>query len=183
MMMTMLHQVTEILPQTISPTISSISSSNFDTESTGSFFPDRSTTLGALMGVSTFYPTVTCGTHPHRRDVTPKPTLNNRNFVGRIRKRVRSRKWWWFCGFETSKRSSLEEFLEVEWRFGVDSLFSDAMMDMNFGDHHQNGSRMLFANGRVLPPAQITDVNERSHSLCSFCSFPVLLAGVCGGVL
>ncbi|CAL5043438.1 unnamed protein product [Urochloa decumbens] len=33
---------------------SSPSSSDLDTESTGSFFPDRSTTLGTLMGVSAF---------------------------------------------------------------------------------------------------------------------------------
>ncbi|ONK66206.1 uncharacterized protein A4U43_C06F5330 [Asparagus officinalis] len=35
-----------------SPTNSSPSSSDLDTESTGSFFPDRSTTLGTLMGVN-----------------------------------------------------------------------------------------------------------------------------------
>ncbi|CAA6664807.1 unnamed protein product [Spirodela intermedia] len=40
----------EVIPS--SPTISSPSSSDLDTESTGSFFPDRSTTLGTLMGVS-----------------------------------------------------------------------------------------------------------------------------------
>lgn len=102
--------------------------------------------------------------------------------VERRRKRVRRRKWWWLCGYETSKPSSLGEFLEVERRFGVDALFSDAMMDVNFDDHHQNGSRMLFANGRVLPPVHISSVNDGSHSLCSFCSFPVLLAGICGGV-
>ncbi|CAA3033289.1 Hypothetical predicted protein [Olea europaea subsp. europaea] len=35
-----------------SPTHSSISSSDLDTESTGSFFHDRSTTLGILMGIT-----------------------------------------------------------------------------------------------------------------------------------
>ncbi|XP_071715013.1 uncharacterized protein At3g17950-like [Rutidosis leptorrhynchoides] len=201
------HQAIELLPPTTSPTISSNLSSDFDTVSTGSFFPDRSTSLGALMGVTTMFPTGTFRTPPQRRDVTGGSTISNRSFVGRTRrmkvdtvaglvverrrKRVRRRKWWWLCGRvlpqthnvnDTSKPSSLGEFLEFERRFEVDALFSDAMMDVKYDDHQQNSSQIIFANGRVLPPAHVSDVNEGSHYLCSFCRFPVLFSGLCGGV-
>ncbi|EEE65473.1 hypothetical protein OsJ_20864 [Oryza sativa Japonica Group] len=44
----------DMIPSSPSADYSSPSSSDLDTESTGSFFPDRSTTLGTLMGVSAF---------------------------------------------------------------------------------------------------------------------------------
>ncbi|XP_021977839.1 uncharacterized protein At3g17950-like [Helianthus annuus] len=187
-------------PPFLSPTISSVSSSDFDTESTGSFFHDRSITLGALMGVTTSFPTLTFRTPPRRQNGSPAITLgsisNNRNvvrrrrsgvdtttgiMVERRRKRVRKRSWWWLCSGEASKPSSLREFLEIERRFGADALFSDALMDVNFSDHRRNGGRMLFANGRVLPPSHVSDVNEGTPSMCSLCRFPVLFTAICGG--
>ncbi|XVF76628.1 hypothetical protein PTKIN_Ptkin13bG0281500 [Pterospermum kingtungense] len=39
---------------TASPSSSTISSSDLDTQSTGSFFPDKSITLGSLIGISSF---------------------------------------------------------------------------------------------------------------------------------
>ncbi|KAJ6760042.1 hypothetical protein OIU79_024997 [Salix purpurea] len=53
----MLDPRNDMLPPPSSPTNSSISSSDLDTESTGSFFHDRSTTLGTLMGVT--FPAIT----------------------------------------------------------------------------------------------------------------------------
>ncbi|XP_024982194.1 uncharacterized protein At3g17950-like [Cynara cardunculus var. scolymus] len=192
----MLHPATEFLPPASSPTISSLSSSDFDTESTGSFFHDRSTSLGTLMGVTTF----TFRTPSQRRDGTPtitrRSTPNNRNFVPRRRKkdqttdlvaerrrkRVRRRNWWWLCSGEASKPSSLGEFLEVERRFGVEALFDgDALMDVNLGDHHRNNGRMLFADGRVLPPPHSPDDDDEGTPVCSLCRFHVLLAAICGG--
>lgn len=186
----MLHPATELLPPASSPTISSLSSSDFDTESTGSFFHDRSTSLGTLMGVTTSNtfrtpPTIT-------RRSTPNNNNNNRNFVARRRKKdktadlvaerrrkrvVRRRNWWWLCSGEASKPSSLGEFLEVERRFGVEALFDG----VNLGDHHNNNGRMLFAEGRVLPPPHSPDVDEGTPSFCSLCRFHILLAGICGG--
>ncbi|KAL7582446.1 uncharacterized protein At3g17950 [Lactuca sativa] len=198
--MMMLHPATELLPPPSSPTISSISSSDFDTESTGSFFHDRSTTLGTLMGVTSAFPTITFRTPSQRRDRTPTITLgstpNSRSFVGRRRrnndttadlvaerrrKRVKRRNWWWLCSGVATKPSSLGEFLEVERRFGVEALFDgDALMDLNLDDNRNNDGRMLFANGRVLPPpTHSSDVDERSAS--SLCRFPVFLTGICRG--
>ncbi|CAI9300988.1 unnamed protein product [Lactuca saligna] len=186
--MMMLHPATELLPPPSSPTISSISSSDFDTESTGSFFHDRSTTLGTLMGVTSAFPTITFRTPSQRRDRTPTITLgstpNSRSFVGRRRrnndtttdlaaerrrKRVKRRNWWWLCSGVATKPSSLGEFLEVERRFGVEALFDcDALMDLNLDDNRNNDGRMLFANGRVLPPPTLpSDVDERSASSLS----------------
>nr|XP_043637290.1 uncharacterized protein At3g17950-like [Erigeron canadensis] len=195
----MSHLATELIPPSLSPTISSVSSSDIDTGSTGSFFHERSTSLGALMGLRMApLPPITFRTPPNCREVAPTINLRStlhRSFVGRRRrkmdmapalgaerrkKRVR-RNWWWLCRGEALKPSSLGEFLEFERRFGVDALFSDAMMDLNLDNHHRNGSRVLFANGRVLPPPLVSDVNEGSHCRCSFCRVPVLLAGICGG--
>ncbi|CAH1447012.1 unnamed protein product [Lactuca virosa] len=186
--MMMLHPATELLPPPSSPTISSISSSDLDTESTGSFFHDRSTTLGTLMGVTSAFPAITFRTPSQRRDRTPTITLgstpNSRSFVGRRRrnndttadlvaerrrKRVKRRNWWWLCSGVATKPSSLGEFLEVERRFGVEALFDgDALMDLNLDDNRNNDGRMLFANGRVLPPpTHSSDVDERSASSLS----------------
>ncbi|KAM1441294.1 hypothetical protein ACFXTO_009422 [Malus domestica] len=50
-----------------SSSVSSVSSSDLDTESTGSFFHDRSTTLGTLMGGS--FPAITFrASSQHHRD-------------------------------------------------------------------------------------------------------------------
>lgn len=171
-------------PPLSSPTISSVSSSDLDTESSGSFFPDRSISLGALMGVTTSFPAITFRTPPRRRDATPVitrvSTVNSRNVVGRKRKRLRRKKWWWLCSGEASKPSSLGEFLEIERRFEAEMLFSDALMDVNFSHHHRNGGRMLFRDGRVLPPpppSHVSDVNDGTLSICSLCRFPGLLCG------
>lgn len=196
----MFHPATEFHPPFSSPTISSVSSSGFDTESTGSFFHDHSITLGALMGVTMSFPTITFRTPPHRRGSTPTITLgstpNNRNVIRRRRrkintiaglvaeperKRVKRRNWWSLCSGEESKPSKLWEFLEVERRFEVDGLFTDALMDVKLGDHQRSGGRRLFANGRVLPPPHISDINEGTPFSCSLCRFPVFLSGICGG--
>ncbi|KVH94122.1 Pseudouridine synthase, catalytic domain-containing protein [Cynara cardunculus var. scolymus] len=128
--------------------------------------------------------------------ITRRSTPNNRNFVPRRRKkdqttdlvaerrrkRVRRRNWWWLCSGEASKPSSLGEFLEVERRFGVEALFDgDALMDVNLGDHHRNNGRMLFADGRVLPPPHSPDDDDEGTPVCSLCRFHVLLAAICGG--
>ncbi|KAI3787995.1 hypothetical protein L2E82_00552 [Cichorium intybus] len=195
----------ELLPPLSSPTISSISSSDLDTESTGSFFHDRSTSLGTLMGVASTFPTITFRVPSQRRESTPTVTLgsapNNSNFVGfggrrrrrsnavdlvseRRRKRLRRRRWWWLCSGEDLKPSSLGEFLEVERRFGEEALFDgESVRNMDVDDRHRDNEGMLFADGRVLPPPQppSSDVDEGPTPVCSLCRFPVSLAGICSG--
>ncbi|XP_076904012.1 uncharacterized protein At3g17950-like [Bidens hawaiensis] len=204
-MMMMSHTAAEFHPPFSSPTISSVSSSDVDSESTGSFFHDRSISLGALMGVTTSYPTLTFRTTPPRqrennRNIIARRRNNNINIntsnkininiddVGPRRKRSRRkrRSWWWLCGGDDLKPSPLGEFLEFERRFGAETLFSDALMDVEFSRHrYRNGGQVLFSDGRVLPPAaspsHVSDVNEGTHFMCSVCRFSVILATICGG--
>ncbi|KAK1428620.1 hypothetical protein QVD17_17459 [Tagetes erecta] len=189
----MLDPSMELLPPLSSPTISSISSSDLDTESTGSFFHDRSITLGTLMGVATTFRL------PSRRENAPsvilRSTSNNTNSVAgfndrrrrrrnnnnndstsidlvseRRRKRLRRRKWWWLCSGDDLKPSSLGEYLEVERRFGEEALFGgETVMNMQVNDHTEGtgtGTGTLFADGRVLPPQQ-TQSQTQLHSSAS----------------
>nr|GEW22587.1 hypothetical protein [Tanacetum cinerariifolium] len=186
----MLNPELELLPALSSPTISSISSSDLDTESTGSFFHDRSTTLGTLMGVTS---TITFRA-PSRRDLTlgsSTPITTNsagitfsrrrrRNNGGACdhapewrRKRLKRRRWWWLCSGEDLKPSSLGEFLEVERRFGEEAVFDGEMTG-------EIGGGVLFADGRVLPPSRGVDQSDDSmSSVCSICPFSVSFAGIC----
>ncbi|KAL8138959.1 hypothetical protein V2J09_004960 [Rumex salicifolius] len=110
----MLDPATELAPPPSSPTISSVSSSSdLESASTGSFFHDRSTTLGTLMGVTTFPPSFTFNaltSSQRRRDRAPIPN-NAADFApaededpdedDNRRKRLpkRRRRWWWgLCG-------------------------------------------------------------------------------------
>ncbi|KAI3682532.1 hypothetical protein L1987_82574 [Smallanthus sonchifolius] len=198
----MLDPGMELLPPLSSPTISSISSSDLDTESTGSFFHDRSTSLGTLMGVATTFPTITFRVPSQRRDGTPTVTLgsapNASNTCGfgerrrrrrnnavdlvseRRRKRLKRRRWWCLCSGEDLKPSSLGEFLEVERRIGEEALFGgETVMNMQVDDRNNGGT--LFADGRVLPPPPSSDGDEGTTSVCSLCRFSVSLSGICSG--
>ncbi|KAI3667828.1 hypothetical protein L6452_42898 [Arctium lappa] len=202
----MLDPAMELLPPLSSPTISSISSSDLDTESTGSFFHDRSTSLGTLMGVATTFPTITFRVPSQRRDGASTVTLgsapSDNDSVGfggivrrrnnaadlvseRRRKRLRRRRrWWWLCSGDDLKPSSLGEFLEVERRFGEEALFDgDAVMNMEVDDRRRDNDGTLFADGRVLPPPPppASDVDDGTTSVCSICRFSVSLAGICSG--
>ncbi|KAL8215162.1 hypothetical protein R6Q57_004611 [Mikania cordata] len=194
----MLDPGMELLPPFSSPTISSVSSSDLDTESTGSFFHDRSTSLGTLMGVATTLPTVTLRSAPINASsagFVDRRTRRRRNspvdFVfERRRKRLRRRRWWWLCSGGELKPSSLGEFLEVERRFGEEALFGgEAVVNMQVDDRNNGGT--LFADGRVLPPPRpesesqppASDVDEGTSttSVCSLCRFSVSLTGICSG--
>ncbi|CAN8269141.1 unnamed protein product [Cochlearia groenlandica] len=129
-----------------SPTISSFSSSDLDTESTGSFFHDRSITLGTLMGVNSFTSTMPLPfiASSSRRHVSPSVSISRDLASETARRnqrkrppsnsveRNRRRKWWRFCRDEDddkddgthrgSGRSSLGEYLEVERRSGEETV-------------------------------------------------------------
>lgn len=80
------------------------------------------------------------------------------------------------------KPSKLGEFLEVERRFG-DAIFSvDGVGGVELGNYSgENNGRVLFADGRVLPPA--TGGEERCSPAANcgggLCRFSVSLPGIC----
>ncbi|KAK9278706.1 hypothetical protein L1049_028281 [Liquidambar formosana] len=196
----MLDPANDLLPPQSSPTISSVSSSDLDTESTGSFFHDRSTTLGTLMGVS--FPAISFRPHsqpsethvPAAGNDEPSSAGNTPGGCGggggRRSKRgknqskkalvvaaERRRRWWKLCSDDTAKPASLGDFLEVERRFG-DGAFYGAAAELEgvVVPPEGNGQRLLFADGRVLPPAQ---VEESPSTAAVLCRFP--LSGICSG--
>ncbi|XP_075661159.1 uncharacterized protein At3g17950 [Castanea sativa] len=190
----MLDPANEMLPPPSSPTISSVSSSDLDTESTGSFFHDRSTTLGTLMGVS--FPAITFRAPSQNRD--PHVTVSVSVSVSRKAKKTRKssggvppqimverrRRWWRLCRDEEARPSSLGEFLEVERRFGDGAFFGAAAAELEGGvvveqpQQSQRNGRLLFADGRVLPPAPDDQAASTAGALCRF---PVSLTGICSG--
>ncbi|CAK8534269.1 unnamed protein product [Lathyrus sativus] len=190
----MLDPANDLVPPPSSPSISSISSSDLDTESTGSFFHDRSTTLGTLMGVS--FPAIAFRVpSQHRQSYSDAGVCASgsiRNASNKKKKRTaaasvaaeRRRKWWQLCRDSDARPASLGDFLEVERRFG-DGAFYETAAELEGmvaeADHQQrNGGRVLFADGRVLPPAE--DVGSRESPAESLCNrFPVSLAGICSG--
>lgn len=168
-------------------------------QSTGSFFHDRSTTLGTLMGVS--FPPITFRApsqhrDPHsatagsaaalggsRRTTKPKKKKNRSAAAADVAAVVaeRRRRWWSLCRDGDTRPASLGEFLEVERRFGDGAFYGTAaeLEGMVMGQQRNNG-RVLFANGRVLPPA--ADVDDGAPTAGSLCNrFPVSLTGICSG--
>lgn len=113
----------------------------------------------------------------------------------------RRRRWWSLCRDEddaepasasasaaaAAAAASLGEFLEVERRFGDGAFYGSAAAELEgvMVNQPRNG-RLLFADGRVLPPADVADETASSSSssaaagvLCS--RFPVSLTGICSG--
>ncbi|KAF5445545.1 hypothetical protein F2P56_034591 [Juglans regia] len=191
----MLDPANDMMPPPSSPSISSVSSSDLDTESTGSFFHDRSTTLGTLMGVS--FPSIAFRASSQHREPhasvsvsvstvsrkTKKARKNKNNAQPPFAMVERRRKWWQICRDNEAVPASLGEFLEVERRFG-DGAFFGAAEELEgvvvVQQHQIRNGHMLFADGRVLPPAA-ADVDDGSSTAGALCRFPVSLTGICGG--
>ncbi|KAJ3677425.1 hypothetical protein LUZ60_003149 [Juncus effusus] len=150
-------------PVTSSPTNSSLSSSDFDTESTGSFFPDRSTTLGTLIGVS-----LPDGSASFRLNGEQRRTAAERR-KWRWRRRGGSRWWTSFCC--ESSPTSLGDFLQVERSL--------------YGAGGDRNSGRLFENGLVLPPVMVSTAPEMGGRLRRrlvegrLARLPVLFTGIC----
>ncbi|KAL0464145.1 UNVERIFIED_CONTAM: hypothetical protein Slati_0302100 [Sesamum latifolium] len=150
----MLDPGNDLVPPPSSPTISSLSSSDLDTESTGSFFHDRSTTLGTLMGVTLQAITFRASSQ-HRQQENPVAVVNG---ARRNKKPKKSRaatarqrrRWWRLCRDECdSRRASLGEYLEVERRFGDGGGAGGPAVELEEGlvqELPRNG-RALFADG------------------------------------
>ncbi|KAF2317512.1 hypothetical protein GH714_023934 [Hevea brasiliensis] len=191
----------DMLPPPSSPTSSSVSSSDLDTESTGSFFHDRSTTLGTLMGVTSTAIAFRAPSQPRDTNSIPvagagagsvvsSSTGANRNNKKKKNKRapvelLRRRRWWRLCSDGEAKPASLGEFLEVERRFGDGALYGDAAAELEgvmvAPPRDGVNGRVLFADGRVLPPAG--EIDDGTSTAGILCRFPVSLTGICTGGL
>lgn len=97
---------------------------------------------------------------------------------------LRKRRGWWgrLCSDQEVKPSKLGEFLEVERRFG-DAIFSvDGVGGVELGNYSgENNGRVLFADGRVLPPASGGEERCSPAANCGggLCRFSVSLPGIC----
>ncbi|CAN1193032.1 Uncharacterized protein At3g17950 [Linum perenne] len=90
----------------------------------------------------------------------------------------RRRKWWSLCRDAEAKPASLGEFLEVERRYGDAAFFNDeygaAAAEIEGGTR----GRALFADGRVLPPAEVVVGGGSSSAVAArgaISRFPVSL--------
>lgn len=105
------------------------------------------------------------------------------------RRRWRRRRWWKLCRDDGDCRpASLGDFLEVERRFGDGAFFSGATAELegvaHVDDHHHNprNGRLLFADGRVLPPAENDDAESSATAAGGLCRFSVVsLTSICSG--
>ncbi|XP_010906937.3 uncharacterized protein At3g17950 [Elaeis guineensis] len=169
-----MDQEPDLIPS--SPSNSSVSSSDLDTESTGSFFHDRSTTLGTLMGVSFREIAVRPARVPSWRDHGHVDGVGvvgggggegggrrpkQRGAPEKRRRRNRGgRRWWRLCRDDMVRPTSLGEFLQVERQLGGAAAAGE-VADGHFlyvggegvAEHEAVGAGPLFEDGRVLPPA------------------------------
>ncbi|XP_009790264.1 uncharacterized protein LOC107790918 isoform X3 [Nicotiana tabacum] len=146
-------------------TSSTDSSSDLDTESTGSFFHDRSTTLGSLIGVSSIV-----------NNLSRRSTRSRSNgVITNVQKNYRSKTTWCFSlcprnntdaesvmmirNNDSSNTPSLGHFLAVERRANANGhrrshnhsplLYGPDEFAMALPNRDQNS---LFANGQIAPP-------------------------------
>ncbi|KAK3132115.1 hypothetical protein QOZ80_6AG0516000 [Eleusine coracana subsp. coracana] len=155
---------------------SSPSSSDLDTESTGSFFPDRSTTLGTLMGVSAFGgqrralgATAAAAAAGEEGDRAQRASAGEeeeeragRRGGGGVWRRARRRRrrgrgslggsWWRLCRDDggVGVPTSLGEFLDMERQLAG----ADFLCDGGSGRDPVAAASLFEADGRVRPPQQ-----------------------------
>lgn len=168
-------------------------------QSTGSFFHDRSITLGTLMGVTfqaiTFRaPSMTqncqssvessAGAGSSRKHRKSKKSRAVAAAEEEERRHCRRRRWWKLCRDECdSKPASLGDYLEVERRLGDGALDGAAAAAAELEgvviDAQPTNGRTLFADGRVLPPVEVEEESSSSGAL-GLCRFSVAsLSGIC----
>ncbi|BAT91876.1 hypothetical protein LR48_Vigan05g188900 [Vigna angularis] len=169
---------------TASPSSSTDSSSDLDTQSTGSFFRDQSTTLGSLMGVSSIV------------ELSRRSLRESKTEFFKSKKKLK----FWSCFFCLGSRStdyegekeknnapSLAQFLAVERRVANENRrnqslhFELALAETNIGERNS-----LFINGTIAPPHSIspdrknTEINHANNK--GFGSLPELFSCMCGQV-
>ncbi|KAJ1280914.1 hypothetical protein BS78_04G268300 [Paspalum vaginatum] len=177
------------------------SSSDIATESTGSFFRDRSTTLGTLMGVSLAGEEQGQDHEAAGSDAagegpagTPRaPAHEGEGWRWRRRWRHRHRHWrsagggWWrLCRDDARVPTSLGHFLDMERRLsGAGLLCGDGA-----GERDAAAVAPVFENGSAPPPPAGVAVEERGRwklrrpaqgPSSSLARLPVLLTAICSG--
>ncbi|TVU28397.1 hypothetical protein EJB05_19914 [Eragrostis curvula] len=184
-------------------TETSRSSSDIATESTGSFFRDRSTTLGTLMGVSLDDDEQGQGQGQEQEgqdagEERQRPrTLTQEADGWRWRRKWRRRRWrnsggggWWrMCRDDIRMPTSLGHFLDMERRVSGTGLLCGA----------GNGERAvavaaaapLLENGTAPPSAAVGVAGEERGKWklrrpaqgpsASLARLPVLLTAICSG--
>lgn len=169
-------------------------------QSTGSFFPDRSTTLGTLMGVSAFGGRRAAAAGEGSAEGPQRAALGHGEEargagVWRRRRRRRRRRgsWWRLCRDHGAPPTSLGEFLDMERQLAG----ADFLCDGSGAGASGRETAALFENGRVRPPPQQPAAEERGRwrllrasdgsststatASASLARLPVLLTGICSG--
>lgn len=142
----------------VSPSFSSYSSSDLETESTGSFFYDKSITLGSLMGLKS-----DVGVSP--RVVVRRQEIPSRESEAPSRQNTRPKKlrsWWRLCRDSDDHdchrhiNPSLEQFLEEERRTTGsnigEGMYINIMYDEFTAGQNFTARNLLFSEDRILPP-------------------------------
>jgi hypothetical protein len=152
-------------------------------QSTCSFFRDRSTTLGTLMGVSLAdgedQPPETVAEEERGTPTAPAPEEG-----WRWRRRWRPRRgasWWRMCRDDVGGTTPLAHFLHMERQLSRAGLLCGG---------EGEATAPLFENGRVLPSSSATAVGEErgkwklrrsAQGSLTLARLPVLLTGICSG--
>ncbi|XP_058099199.1 uncharacterized protein At3g17950-like [Magnolia sinica] len=137
---------------TSSPASSSFSSTEFDIESTGSFFHNNSITLGNLIGTASILDL--SGRRSIRRGGRPE---NKKNYKPKT----------WFClctracadADGANNPPSLGHFLEAERRVADTCGRNRNSIGNQLSEFPESRSNSLFVDGRIAPPQVITDVS------------------------
>nr|CAD1826541.1 unnamed protein product [Ananas comosus var. bracteatus] len=170
-----------------SPSNSSLSSSDLDTESTGSFFPDRSTSLGTLMGVS--FPDLPRRAPRAATITAPTPEGGGRGRGRRSGGGAAAAAGEGVVAPLPRRRGGAGlagEFLQVERRIGGGAVDGDYVYVGGGGggggaaEHEAVGGGPLFEDGRVLPPEGRRRGQQRAAE-GPVGRWPVLLTGICTG--
>ncbi|KAL9267370.1 hypothetical protein AKJ16_DCAP26519, partial [Drosera capensis] len=169
---------------TCSPTSSTASSSDLDTESTGSFFPDRSITLGSLMGASSIL------------ELSRRSLRGRRPEPSKVKRPPKSKTWKFFslCSRNTTdavdndNAPSLGRFLDVERR-AVTDVGNDSGRNQNPNLDTYNEipsvepiaeTNTLFINCQIAPPPCSAPEAESCGSGANGHGIPVLCSFMCG---
>ncbi|XP_010937640.1 uncharacterized protein [Elaeis guineensis] len=134
-----------------SPSPSSITSSDLDTDSTASFFHDRSITLGSLIGITSIFELSRRSLKRSRKQDTTRGKNSQKN-----------KTWFSFCIKARLKRvvagnaPSLGHFLEVERRAGNAHRRDRGPLTYELDglpeDQSNAEANSLLANGLIVPP-------------------------------
>ncbi|PIA39095.1 hypothetical protein AQUCO_02700343v1 [Aquilegia coerulea] len=163
-----------------SPSSSTASSSNLDTESTGSFFHDESITLGRLIGVSSILDLSRRSARVRKAEPLPL----------RSKKKSRSRGWFFsLCSRTDNAKNgpSLGHFLEEERRASNDYWSNQNSMVYDPNDVTDYEPNSLFINGHIAPPqsspwlrSNVGGRPKRSLAHVNGFGVPVICPCLCG---